>query len=145
MCDNFCCTTKWFTHPKLYINIHSFSDSFPIQIITEYWVELSVLYSTSSLANPSTYTVCLCQTLTLSPSLPLLAPVPFVSKVCESVSVLQIRSFVSFFYSPRIFVFHCLTSLSMTISRSIMLPTYGIMSFFFNLNFFGKEYFGYIL
>ena len=39
-CDNFWCTTKWFSHT--YPHIHSHSDSFPTEIITEYWVECSV-------------------------------------------------------------------------------------------------------
>ena len=52
-CDNFCCITKWFSYTHMYI--HSPSDSFPTQIITEYWVEFSGLYSRSSLANHSIY------------------------------------------------------------------------------------------
>ena len=63
--------------------------------------------------------VCICQSQTPSLSLPLPA-VPFgnhkfVFKVCESVSVLQISSFVSFFESTyecqhMMFVSHCLSS-----------------------------------
>ena len=34
-------TVKWFSYT--YTNTHSFSDSLPIQVITEYWVELPVL------------------------------------------------------------------------------------------------------
>ena len=34
-------TAKWFS----YTYIHSFPDSFPIQVIKEYWVEFPVLYS----------------------------------------------------------------------------------------------------
>ena len=33
-CVSFRCTAKWFSYT--YTNIHSFSDSFPIQVITEY-------------------------------------------------------------------------------------------------------------
>ena len=42
-CISFCCTEKWFSYTYTYI--HSFSDSFLIRVITEYWVELPVLYS----------------------------------------------------------------------------------------------------
>ena len=38
----------------LHVNTHPrFSDSFPIEMITEYWVEFPVLYSRSVLANHS--------------------------------------------------------------------------------------------
>ena len=50
-CDNFCCTKKWFTCT----HIHSLSYSFPTYIIIEYWIEFSVLYSRSLLANHSIY------------------------------------------------------------------------------------------
>ena len=63
-------------------------------------------------------------------------PVPFGKhrffEVCESVSILKISSCVSFFFSFYMyvmFVFHCLTSLSM-ISRSIHVPADGIISLF---------------
>ena len=46
-CDNFCCMKKWFSYTCTCI--HSLSDSFPQQIITEYWVVFSVLYSRSPL------------------------------------------------------------------------------------------------
>ena len=39
----------------MHTDIHSLSDSFPTQIITEYWVELSVLCSRSPLVNHSIY------------------------------------------------------------------------------------------
>ena len=68
-------------------------------------------------------------------------PVPFGNgkffKACESVSVLQISSFVSFFLDSTykryhmMFVFHCLTSLSMIISRSMHVAVNGCISFFF--------------
>ena len=51
-CDNFYCTTEWFSYACTHI--HSLSD-FPTQIFTEYWVELSVLYGRSTLANHSIY------------------------------------------------------------------------------------------
>ena len=52
-CDNFCCATNWFSYT--YTPIHSFSDSFPRWIITKYWVQFSMLYSRSPLANHSIY------------------------------------------------------------------------------------------
>ena len=39
----------------IHVHIHSLSDSFPTQIITEYWVEFPVLYSRSPLASHSIY------------------------------------------------------------------------------------------
>ena len=44
-CVSLRCTAKWFGYTYTYI--HSFLDSFPIQVITEYWVEFPVLYSRS--------------------------------------------------------------------------------------------------
>ena len=55
-------TAKWFcththTHTHIHIHyIHSFSDSCPIQVITEYWVEFPVLYSRSLLIIYLVYT-----------------------------------------------------------------------------------------
>ena len=46
-CISFCYTAKWISYTYTYI--HSFLDSFPIQVITEYWVEFPVLYSRSLL------------------------------------------------------------------------------------------------
>ena len=46
-CVSFRYTAKWFSYTYTYI--HSFSDSFPIEVITEYWVEFPVLYSRSLL------------------------------------------------------------------------------------------------
>ena len=77
----------------MYKHIHYFSDSFPIKIITEYWVELPVLYSSSLLANHSIYHgVCTNRILPVHHST---SHVPFdnhkfVFKVNESISVLQI-------------------------------------------------------
>ena len=42
-CVSFCCTAKWISYT--YISIHSFSDSFPVYVIAEYWVEFPVLYN----------------------------------------------------------------------------------------------------
>ena len=42
-CVSFCCTAKWIIYTYTYIL--SFLDSFPIEVITEYWVEFPVLYS----------------------------------------------------------------------------------------------------
>ena len=46
-CVSFRCTAKWFSYAYTYIR--SFSNSFPISVIAEYWAELPVLYSRSSL------------------------------------------------------------------------------------------------
>ena len=43
----FCCTLKWISYTYTYI--HCFLDSFPIKVITGYWVEFPVLYSGSLL------------------------------------------------------------------------------------------------
>ena len=48
-----CCITEWFSYTCTHI--HPLSDSFPTQIITEYWVEFSVLYGRSWLASLSIY------------------------------------------------------------------------------------------
>ena len=42
-CVSFCCTAKWISYTYTYT--HSFLDSIPIQVITEYWVDFPVLYS----------------------------------------------------------------------------------------------------
>ena len=59
----------------------------------------------------------------------------FVLWVYDSISRLEISLFVSFFKIPHVsditwFVFLCLTSLSMIISRSIRVAADGILSFF---------------
>ena len=46
-CVSFWCIAKWFSYTYTYI--HSLSDSFPIWVITEGWVEFPVLYSKSLL------------------------------------------------------------------------------------------------
>ena len=46
-CVSFCCTAKWISYTYTYI--HSFLDSFPVYVITEYWVEFPVLHSRSLL------------------------------------------------------------------------------------------------
>ena len=98
-CDNFCCTTKWFSYT--YTHIHSLSDSFPIKIITEYWVEFPVLYSRSPHWPDIPYT-SVHRSIPNPQSIPSPLPCPFgnhklVFKVCEHVSLLQIRS--SFVFS----------------------------------------------
>ena len=52
-CVSFRCTAKWFSYT--YTHIHSFSDSFPVWVITEYWVEFPVLCSRSLLIIYFTY------------------------------------------------------------------------------------------
>ena len=59
----------------------------------------------------------------------------FVFHICDSISVLQISSFVAFFLDStykryHIFVFVRLTSLSITMSRSIHVAANGIILFF---------------
>ena len=121
---------------KKYTHIYSFSDSFPIQTIREYWVELHV---------PIDQSFCIPQCVYANPK-PLVHPSPllvsfghhkFVYKICASVSSLQISSFVFFFYFRfhdkwyhMTFVFHRLTLLSMIISRSILVATNGIFILF---------------
>ena len=56
-CVSFRCITKWLSYT--YTCIPSFSDSFLIQFITEYWVEFSLLYSRSFLDISSIYS-CVC-------------------------------------------------------------------------------------
>ena len=46
-CVSFRCTAKWFSYT--YTCISSFSNCFPLQVITKYWAELPVLYSRSLL------------------------------------------------------------------------------------------------
>ena len=41
-CVNFRYAAKWISY--IYASIHSFSYSFPVQAITEYWVDLPVVY-----------------------------------------------------------------------------------------------------
>ena len=61
----------------------------------------------------------------------------FVFCVFDSISTLEISSFVSFFFDSTYKWYHmiiclCLTSLSMIISRSIHIAANGIISFFFS-------------
>ena len=73
-CISFRCTAKWISYTYTYI--HSFLDSFPIQVITEYWEEFPVLYSRSLLVIYFIYSsVCICQSQ--SPNLSLF---PFSSQ-----------------------------------------------------------------
>ena len=114
-CANFCCTTKWFSY--MCIHTHSLSDSFPTLIIPECWVEFFVLYSRSPLANYSRYLsvhMPIPEPQSLPPHSPPLVTIHF-SKSCQSVSLLQISSFVTFLDStykwyPMMFAFHCLTN-----------------------------------
>ena len=45
---HFCCTAKWVSY--MYAYTHSFKDSFPMYVITEYWVRFSVIHSRSLFA-----------------------------------------------------------------------------------------------
>ena len=88
-CVSFRCTAKWFSYAYTYI--HSFSISFPVQVITEYWVAFPVLCSRSLLIIYVIYS----SVYMLIPNLiyPSSPPFPFgnhkfVFEVCESVSVL---------------------------------------------------------
>ena len=93
-------------------------------MITEYWVEFSVPYRRSPLVGSIT-SVYICQSQTFSSFLPpstTHTPIPFgnhkLFKICESVSVLQKSSFVSFFYRFHIYLSDS-ESLSMIVSRPI--------------------------
>ena len=61
-CDSFRCTAKWFSY--LYTCIYSVSNSFPIQVITEYWAEFPVLYTTPCWLSILNTAVCTCQSQT---------------------------------------------------------------------------------
>ena len=88
-CNSFRCALKWFSYTYTYI--HSFSDSFLLQAVTEYWVEFSVLYNTSLLVVCLTYS-SVCMFITISQFIPLLHISPlvimFVFNICKSVPVL---------------------------------------------------------
>ena len=94
-CVSFRCITKWLSYT--YTCIPSFSDSFLIQFITEYWVEFSLLYSRSLLIIYIIHGI-LC---ILIPR-PWFIPTPclpfgnhrFVFDVCKSVSVWWVNSLV---------------------------------------------------
>ena len=91
-CNNFCYTIKWFSYTYTSIDIHSFSDSFPIYVIIKYWVEFPVLYSRSPMASHFT---CLSAHMPIpnSQSIPSSPPVSFGNhkfafEVCKSFSIL---------------------------------------------------------
>ena len=98
-CGNVCCTTKWFSYTDTHI--HSSSDS----CHTDYHRILGrVLCAIQQVTTgQSFYIPQYAYVSPKPPAHPSLQPVPFgnhkfVFKICESVSVLQIRSFVSFFF-----------------------------------------------
>ena len=62
------CTTKWFSYT--YTCIYSFSNYFPIQAATEFWVEFPVLHCMSLFYFTLYVVVCMCQSQTPSLSLP---------------------------------------------------------------------------
>jgi len=104
-------------------------------MITECWVAFFV-------ANHSIYLSVhtpIPNPQSLPPTLPA-SSLPFGNHsvgVCESISIRQISSLVSFFKISYIidyrmvFVFHCLTSLTVVISRPIHVAANGIILFFF--------------
>ena len=57
-CASFRCIAEWLSYA--YTCIHSLSDSFPIWVITEYWVEFPVLYGRSLLVICFIYRSCCC-------------------------------------------------------------------------------------
>ena len=77
----------------IHTHIHSFSDSFPIEFFTEYWVESPVLYIAGPQWPVIPYTsVCICQSQTPGPFLPLPHLSPLVTySVCYN-------SWLSFFW-----------------------------------------------
>ena len=84
----------------LHTYIHSFLDSFPIYIITVYWVEFSVLYSRPLLVN------CFIYNSYVNPNFPTYSsPVlppdnhTFVFYVSNSIYVSLISSFIAFFFN----------------------------------------------
>ena len=134
-CDNFCCTTKWFSHT--YIHAHYLSAYFPTQIITKHWVDFPVLYSRSPLASHSIYSMCICQFQTPRPPLPTL-PIPLVTTsfskpvssfpFCKQVHLHPPSDSTCKWHHVMSF-FQCLTS-SMTTSRSTHVAANGIISLF---------------
>ena len=72
-CVSFRCIAKSFSY--IYTYIYSFSDSFPIQVITEYWIEFLVLYSRSLLIIYYIY-----QCIYVNPNL-LIYPTPCLSSL----------------------------------------------------------------
>ena len=134
----FCHITKWFSYT--WTHVPFFSDPFSHIDYHRIWVEFPMLYSRSSLI------ICPIYHNVLMPipnpqSIPprhlsSLVTISLFSKfVSECVSVLQI--FVSFFldstykWYTMMFIFHCLTSLSMIIPRSIHVAANGIILLFF--------------
>ena len=86
------CVTNTFTFFFFHTYIHFLGDSFPIQLITECWVELPVICSWSLLVICFMYEKC----VFVSPNLPIY-PTPhhplspwykFVFYICDSISVL---------------------------------------------------------
>ena len=82
-----------YSHTQIY-----FSDSFPLNITIRYRIEFPVIYSRFL------FTILHIVVVYVNPKLPNFSPPPhaipsgkqFVFYVCESISVLQISSFLSF-------------------------------------------------
>ena len=95
LCSKHC--SKWFTPVTNFILIwcyevgtrealiFSFSDSFPVYIITEYWVEFPALYSTSLLV--SILYIVVCTFFQCTPPPPLSHNHKFIFYICNSASV----------------------------------------------------------
>ena len=78
-CVSFRCTANWFTHTHTHTHIHThthtykYIGSFPLKVITRYWVESPVLYSRSLLVIYFMYdfSLTLCDPLSVACQAPL--------------------------------------------------------------------------
>ena len=139
-CISFCCTAKWIS--DMYKYIPSFVVSVPMYIITEYWVEFPVLYSRSLLV---IHLICqhVSPDMYVSRNLPVhpTSPSPFgvhifVLYVSGCISAQQIDSslpYIPYLYINIWYLLLCfwLTSLCMTVSRSIYFSTDDPVLFLF--------------
>ena len=85
----FMCIAYWFSYT--YTSTYSFSDSFPIYIITEYWVEFPVLTSRSLLA---IYFICSSLCMLIQSSWFIISLFPHISSL---VTISLFLKFVSLF------------------------------------------------
>ena len=79
-CVNFCCTAKWFS----YTYIYSFSYSFPLWFITEYWIQFPVLHSRNFFIHRIESSLHLL--IPTSQSFPLLSPL-WQPQICSLYSI----------------------------------------------------------